>query len=142
MIYELVSILMVYGQIFSLVNVDMINQIMQMSNVNGLMCPCLEFKIEQKSQEKIESKTDRELKPEFGINAKMFQEFHGAGKKAKKTVSRSEGYDDIEKHWTNIGDAKKSDYKLKISEATEILKKDFTNVDAWIEKGINYMEIR
>ena len=79
------------------------------------LCPCLEFKIEQKSQEKIESKTDRELKPEFGINAKMFQEFHGAGKKAKKTVSRSEGYDDIEKHWTNIGDAKKSDYKLKIN---------------------------
>ena len=102
-----------------------------------LMCPCLRFEIKVKSQEKIDSKIDGELKPEFGINAKIFQEFHGAEKRKKKTVKRSERYDDVEQHWTKIADAEGRDYDLRISEATEILKKDFTNVDAWIEKGIN-----
>jgi len=102
-----------------------------------LLCQCMEFKIEEKSQEKIDSKIDRESKIEFGINAEIFQEFHGAEKRKKKRVKRSERYDDVEQHWTNIADAEGRDFDLKISEATEILKKDFTNVDAWIEKGIN-----
>ena len=102
-----------------------------------LMCPCLRFEIKVKSQEKIDSKIDRESKIEFGINAEIFQEFHGAEKRKKKRVKRSERYDDVEQHWTKIADAEGRDYDLRISEATEILKKDFTNVDAWIEKGMN-----
>ena len=100
-------------------------------------CQCLEFKIEEKNQEKNELKLEGGSKIEFEINAKMFKEFHGAGKKAKKTINRSARYDAVEKHWTNIGGAEASDHKLKIHEATEILKEDFTDVDAWIEKGIN-----
>ena len=67
-----------------------------------LMCPCLEFEIKEKSQEKNESKIKGGSKIEFKINAKMFKEFHGAGKRAKKTVKRSERDDAKEKHWTNI----------------------------------------
>ena len=102
-----------------------------------LLCQCMEFKIVEKSQEKIDSKIDRESKIEFGINAEIFQEFHGAEKRKKKTVKRSERYDDVEQHRTKIANAERGDYDLRISEATEILKKDFTDVDAWIEKGIN-----
>ena len=53
-------------------------------------CQCLEFKIEEKSQE-IPLKKEGGSKTEFKISAKMFKEFHGAEQKvAKEKVSRSE----------------------------------------------------
>ena len=52
-----------------------------------LSCQCIEFKTLQELPEKKDNKkSERESKSEFEIDAKIFKEFHGAGKRKKPTV--------------------------------------------------------
>ena len=66
-----------------------------------------------------------------------FSEF--AGKSSKNQPKKSDVEDRVEQHWTNIYELGR-DYKQRIAEADEILKKDVPerhHINAWIEKGIN-----
>ena len=105
-------------------------------------CSCKKFRKEKErptgdpTLEKI-IKESVEIKIDGKKLLDKFNEF--AGKSSKKHDKRSEVEDNVEQHWTNIYELGR-DYKQKIAEADEILKKDVPerhHIKAWIVKGIN-----
>ena len=64
-----------------------------------------------------------------------------AGKSSKKQEKQSDVEDKVERHFSNIYELGR-DYKQRIAEADEILKKDVAerhHIKAWIEKGKNFI---